>query len=118
MKSLPENHSLFERDRIYYESKYSLSNYTKELPLCIVVPSFNNIGNDRYIKVMQTIFYQKYSNYHIVFIDDVSTDETLNETKRYVKERNFDENRIVYVRNDVKRYATYNLRNAAHNYCN
>ena len=114
---MPQNHSLFERDRIYYQTKYSLKNYEKEIPLCIVVPSFNNIQNDRYKKLMQTVLYQQYNNYHIVFIDDASTDETLNATKKYVQEQNFEASRIAYVRNNVKRYATYNLRNAAHNYC-
>ena len=66
---------------------------------------------------MQTIFYQQYSNYHIVFIDDVSTDDTLNATKKYIKERNFDENRIKFIRTEKKRYATYNLRDSAHNHC-
>ena len=42
----------------------------------LFVRSPNNIENDRYIKVMQTIFYQQYSNYHIVFIDDASEDGT------------------------------------------
>ena len=52
-----------------------------------------------------------------MFIDDVSTDDTLNATKKYVEERNFDKNRISYIHNDVKRYATYNLRIAAFEYC-
>lgn len=30
---------------------------------------------------MDTIKMQEYSNYHIVFIDDVSTDNTFNATK-------------------------------------
>ena len=85
--------------------------------MCVVIPSFNNIQNDRYKKVMQTIFYQKYDNYHIVFIDDASTDSTLKATKSYVEERKFDPKRIVYIRNEEQRFATYNLRMAAYDYC-
>ena len=66
---------------------------------------------------MQTIFYQKYDNYHIVFIDDASTDETLAATKKYVEEQKFDPKRIVFIRNEEKRFATYNLRLAAYDYC-
>lgn len=44
--------------------------------MCVVVPSYNNIPNNRYKKILNTIYYQNYSNYHIVFIDDCSTDAT------------------------------------------
>ncbi len=37
--------------------------------------------NDRYKKVLDSITAQNYTNYHIVFIDDFSSDETLNRTK-------------------------------------
>ena len=44
--------------------------------MCVVVPSYNNIPNNRYKKILNTIYYQNYSNYHIVFIDDFSNDDT------------------------------------------
>ena len=66
---------------------------------------------------MQTILYQDYSNYHIVFIDDASTDQTFNKTKEFLIEEGFDQSRIDYIRNEKKMYATYNLQNSAHHYC-
>ena len=35
----------------------------------------------------------------------------------YAEERNFDLSRIAFIRNEEKRYATYNLRMAAYDYC-
>jgi glycosyltransferase involved in cell wall biosynthesis len=40
------------------------------------VPSYNNVAMDRYIQNINSILQQDYSNYHIVFIDDASDDET------------------------------------------
>ena len=67
--------------------------------------------------MLQTIFYQKYNNYHIILIDDASTDQTLKASKKYAEEQKFDPSRIAFVRNEQKRYATYNLRMAAFDYC-
>ena len=58
------------------ENKYKLKSFD-EVPMCVVVLSNNNIENNRYQKVLDTIKYQEYENYHIVFIDDVSVDDTL-----------------------------------------
>lgn len=80
LKKLPDNHYLALRDYSDYENKYNLSKYTKELPLCVIIPSYNNIDDDRYRKVLDTIKMQNYSNYHMVFIDDASTDETYERT--------------------------------------
>ena len=85
MKNRPYNHSLFTRERYFYEGDYNISSYKKEPPMCVVILSNNNIDNDRYKKVMDTIKMQEYKNYKIVFIDDVSSDDTFNATKRYVK---------------------------------
>ena len=51
----------------------------------MIVPSRNNIDDDRFRKVLDTIKMQNYSNYHIVFIDDASTDDTFIQTEQYLK---------------------------------
>lgn len=38
---------------------------------------------------MQSIIQQKYLNYHIVFIDDFSSDANMEMTMKYVKEAGF-----------------------------
>lgn len=78
--------------------------------MCIVVLSNNNIENNRYQKVMDTIHMQLYDNYHIVFIDDVSVDNTFNETIKYTREIGIPEDKIKFIANKERKYATYNLR--------
>lgn len=48
----------------------------EELPFCIVIPSYNNVKDKRHIKNIRSVLMQEYTNYHIVFIDDASTDKT------------------------------------------
>ena len=116
MKNLPLNHSLIDREKIYMESTYNLSDYM-EVPMCVVMLSNNNIQNDRYKKVLYTLHLQDYSNYRVVFIDDASTDDTLEATKRYAEELGFDSEKIKYKRNNEQKFATYNLRYAAFDFC-
>jgi len=59
-----------------------------ELPFCIVVPSYNNVEDDRHIKNMRSILMQDYGNYHIVFIDDASTDFTGFQIKQLLESQN------------------------------
>lgn len=80
--------------------------------------SHNNIGNNRYKKVMLSVAQQNYSNYHIVFIDDNSDDGNTELTLKYVKESlKFPEEKITFVQNFERKFATYNIVNAAATYC-
>jgi cellulose synthase/poly-beta-1,6-N-acetylglucosamine synthase-like glycosyltransferase len=66
---------------------------------------------------MNSIVQQKYDNYHIVFIDDFSTDNNMQGTIDYMNRIGFPKDRITYVQNLKRNYATYNIINAAYNYC-
>lgn len=66
---------------------------------------------------MKSIVMQKYENYHIVFIDDNSSDNNMNGTIDYMSSIGFPRDRIVYIQNLDRKYATYNIINAAFNYC-
>jgi glycosyltransferase involved in cell wall biosynthesis len=66
---------------------------------------------------MKSIVMQKYENYHIVFIDDNSTDDNLNKTMEYMRKIGFPRDRIIYVQNLRRNFATYNIINAAFNFC-
>ena len=66
---------------------------------------------------MNSIVQQKYDNYHIVFIDDFSTDNNIKGTIEYMYRIGFPKDRITYVQNLNRNYATYNIINAAYNYC-
>lgn len=70
------------------------------------------------MKVMDSIVAQNYSNYRIVFVDDYSTDGTLVKTQEYLeKTLNFPKDRVTYVKNLVQKRATFNIVNAAFNFC-
>lgn len=60
-----------------YNKKYGIGQYQsidQQVRFCLTVLSHNNIQNNRYLKAIESIVHQKYSNYHIVFIDDASSD--------------------------------------------
>lgn len=54
---------------------------------------------------------------HVVFIDDHSSDETLQLTKEYVLREHQDMN-ISYIENSERKYATFNIYNSISKYCN
>ena len=66
---------------------------------------------------MKSIIQQKYENYHIVFIDDNSTDSNMNSTIQYLNSVKFPKNRVKYVQKLERRFSTYNIINAGFNFC-
>lgn len=52
-----------------------------------MVPSYNNIESGLYLRNLNSIFMQNYTNYHIVYIDDASSDKTGEYVKSYVMSR-------------------------------
>ena len=62
-------------EKEYYEKKYNISSY-EELPICVVVPTYNNVAEKRYRQNMDSIIQQDYQNYRIIVIDDASSDDT------------------------------------------
>lgn len=88
-----------------------------QLPFCISILSHNNVANNRYIKVLLSILKQDYTNYHLVFFDDLSSDETLASTRQFLESKGFPRDRVRYVRNLERKYATYNILNAGFNFC-
>lgn len=59
------------------EEKYRLSLWEdKQLPICVVVPTWNNAKKYRYHHNLHSIMNQDYQNYKIVVIDDASSDGT------------------------------------------
>ena len=52
------------------------------LPMCIVIPSYNNIK--WYSHNLDSVFKQKYLNYRIIYVDDQSDDGTYEAVRSYV----------------------------------
>jgi len=78
-----------------------------------VVPTFNNMAGDRYKKNIQSIIMQNYTNFHIVIIDDASTDTTGTSIKNHLLSSKFNPEKYLIKTNKEQSNAMPNLRSAA-----
>src|SRR4051812_23126452 len=54
-----------------------------EQSFVVIIPSYNN--KDWYENNLQSVYKQHYTNYRVVYIDDVSTDDTYNLVQSHVE---------------------------------
>ena len=67
---------------------------------------------------MRSILMQNYINYHIVFIDDASTDSTYNDIFNLMSnQKKLSSSQYVLIKNQEQKKAMFNLRMAANTYC-
>lgn len=83
------------------------------------MPSYNNTEKNRHINNINSILKQEYKNYHIVFIDDASTDGTGEQIEKFlaVSQTKIPPERFTVVKNKEQKRAMFNLRMAAKQYC-
>jgi len=79
----------------------------------IVIASYNNEAFCK--KNIQSALIQNYDNYHIVYINDVSTDKTLEVLKQELK-TSPKKDLVTIIDNDTRRGACYNYYWAIHNH--
>lgn len=89
----------------------------EELPFCIVVPSYQNVKSEIYVRNLNSIFMQNYSNYHVVYIDDASPDKTGEHVAKYVADREIPHEKIKILTNKENRKPLFNIHNAITNHC-
>lgn len=82
-----------------------------EYHIVVVVASYNNVLY--YRKNLGSIFDQCYKNYHVIYIDDCSTDDTYELVRTYIHQRKM-ENRVLLIHNEERRGALYNQYHAIH----
>src|SRR5690242_8244224 len=100
--------------------------FEQQKSLVIIIPSYNN---QRYYKQnLDSVFYQLYDNYRVIYIDDCSNDGTYNLVNDYIENlpgqicsawehlsRDLaKESRITFIRNKQRLGALQNLYNAIH----
>jgi len=73
----------------------------KENKFCFIIPSYNN--EEWIIRNIKSILYQNYTNYHIYYTNDMSTDNTLEILNKLIKEYNLHK-RITIYNNSTKLY--------------
>jgi Glycosyltransferases, probably involved in cell wall biogenesis len=77
--------------------------------IVIVVCSYNN--SKYYQWNLDSIFAQKYNNYHVIYVDDCSPDDTFNLVQEHVAQRDMQE-KCILVGNQTRVKALANLYNA------
>lgn len=117
---LPHGHPIERLEQQQFCEKYGIHKYSSpinQVRFCVTVLTRNNAVNRREEKVLMSILQQQYENYHIVFIDDHSDDGTMRASMEFLRLANFPRDRITFVQNLQRNYATYNIINAAFTYC-
>ena len=66
--------------------RYSIGDYEEELPVCVVAPGRNLVSNDLYLKFLESIEHQNYTNFRLFLIDDASTDDSYSVLKDKILE--------------------------------
>ena len=77
----------------------------------VVIASYNN--KNWYKKNLDSVFMQKYENYHVMYVDDVSPDGTGDLVEKYIKDKHQEE-RVVLIKNKERVGALANYYNAIH----
>jgi glycosyltransferase involved in cell wall biosynthesis len=92
---------------------WQLKDYMPETEkhIIVLIPSYNN--SNWYKKNLDSIFMQKYSNYHIIYVDDASTDGTGDLVEEYARQRG-QEHRTIIIRNKENRKALANIYSVLH----
>lgn len=88
-----------------------ISDVAIEQKFVVVVPSYNN--EEFYRRNLDSIFSQEYNNFHVIYIEDASTDNTLSCVQQYIEEKHV-QKQITLVHNEKNRKAMYNLYTAIH----
>lgn len=78
----------------------------KEKPIIVIVPSHNN--REVCEKNLNSICSQQYASFHVLYIDDASTDGTAHAVAAYIKQMNLQE-QVTLIRNPVRRGALYSI---------
>ena len=93
----------YERDERLANSKSMVED---ERHIVVVICSYNN---ERYYQWnLDSVFAQNYTNYHVLYVDDCSADDTGTLVDEYVKEKGMEETVIAY-HNAKRRKALANL---------
>ncbi len=90
----------------------ALLNQNQEKHLVVVSASYNNLSYC--VNNLNSILKQSYHNFHVIYVDDNSTDSMSSVVRRFVEINPTLQERFLYIRNHVKKCALANQYRAAH----
>ena len=97
----PSNQAVKEAELYYFNKKYNISSQSEEAPICIFTSERNIIRKNQYMQYFDAMENLNYSNYQIIYIDDLSTDDSAYLIYDLVKNGNYKRmrNRMKVIRN-------------------
>jgi glycosyltransferase involved in cell wall biosynthesis len=98
-----------------YNYAPNVLNPKEEKKLVVCIPSYNN--RKYYKNNLDSVFFQNYQNYRVIYVNDGSKDGTFDLVKQYIEERNL-ESKITLIDNPVNMGATYNWYHMVHSCAN
>lgn len=113
----PHLKALYEKEKEYVNKKYNASRFEKELTACLIVPSYENEANARYLWNLESLFLQEYSNYRVVIMVDLSVDNTANLIAEHLRWRNVSRDKYILIATKARHTALPNLYYASNKYC-
>ncbi len=78
----------------------------EERCIIVIIPSYNNA--QWYDRNLSTLFAQQYSNFHVVYIDDCSTDGTAELVQAWIAAHGV-QHKVTFIQNAERHGAMYNL---------
>lgn len=108
--------SLSKTTSAIYKNANILPTQDQKIKFCIVIPSYNN---EKYtVHNLNSIFIQDYHNWKIIYIDDASTDKTVEEAKKIRAKGNFPYTKFkIFSHAERMQSSAYSFHEAAHNHC-
>jgi len=85
--------------------------FSQEKKIVVVIPSYNN--KEWYERNLDSVLDQDYSNYRVIYTDDVSTDDTGKLVAAYIEKYDY-QDKITLVKNKERQGALYNLYRMVH----
>jgi len=114
IKKYLENNNIKCDNILYSIPFYDLNTFYEcknDFTFCFVIPSYNN--SDNIYNNLLSIFYQNYKNWHIIYTNDNSSDDTESKFNKIVDDYNVHD-KIIYIKNDVKMCQSYSKYNSYH----
>lgn len=96
---------------LFFLSSIQAQEAQLERHIVVIIPSYNN--KEWYTKNLDSVFCQKYHNYHVIYIDDNSPDGTGDLVESYIIEKE-QTNKVILIKNTERKLALANLYYAIH----